>query len=201
MLDNDIFLKEICQYFLYIRPAVHVNEKIQDVKSAIREKCNNEISRLSMPSVRLISFAGLKENESSLLVHLQKIFQGVAPFQLSLKDYGNLPTHTVFITVASNNCLRETIDYIKKSGKLSSRTIGPPHFLNDFYIPVANKLKPWQFKKLSLEYSSATFSESCSVNEIQLSKKGHDSTMSHHLCNFLLSGKKTETLQQTSLFY
>ncbi len=144
MKDNEIFLKEICQYFLYIKPAVHVLEKIQDAKSAIREKCNNEISQLSATSVRLISFAGLKENESSLLFHLHKILQGIAPFQLSLKDYGNLPTHTIFIKVASNICLSETIDYIKKSGKLSSRTIEPPHFLYDFYIPVANKLKPWQ---------------------------------------------------------
>ena len=193
-------LKYSNQYLLVLKPATQVVEKINELRNLIHEDFKTEIFPLSFPYVRLISFTGLKENEQHLINHLVKIGRQLSPVQLILKDFGNFPTHTLFINVASKVSLIDRINFIKKEGKLSSFTIEQPQYIDDFYIPVAIKLKPWQFETLSVESYHLNFSASCIINEIQLLIREQNTGRLRCISKFPLQNLIKNTSQQGLLF-
>lgn len=193
-------LKYSNQYLLVLKPATQVVEKINELRNLIHEDFKTEIFPLSFPYVRLISFTGLKENEQHLINHLVKIGRQLSPVQLILKDFGNFPTHTLFINVASKVSLIDRINFIKKEGKLSSFTIEQPQYIDDFYIPVAIKLKPWQFETLSVESYHLNFSASCIINEIQLLIREQNTGRLRCISKFPLQNLIKKTSQQGLLF-
>ena len=193
-------LKYSNQYLLVLKPAEHVVQKIDELRATIHENFETEIFPLSFPYVRLISFTGLKENEKHLINHLIKIVRQLTPVKLILKDFGNFPTHTLFINVASKVILNDTISFIKKEGKLSSFTVEQPQYIDDFYIPAAIKLKPCQFEKISLEFNHLIFSASCIINEIQLLTREQNTGRLRCISKFPLQDLIKPTAHQGLLF-
>lgn len=197
---DEPLLKYSNQYFLVLKPTVQVVEKINEVRLAIYEVYKTENFPLSFPYVRLITFSGLKENEIHVISALKLIAQRLSPLQLVLKDFRSIPTHTIYINVALKVCLKEMVTQIKKEGKLNPLAIVPPHYLDDFYIPMAIKLKPWQYEKLSLEYSHSSFSASCLINEIQLLKREEAAGKIKSISKFHLQGFVKTVAKQGNLF-
>ena len=193
-------LKYSNKYLLVLKPTEQVVEKINELRTSIHAKFKTEIFPLSFPYVRLISFTGLKENENDLINHLVKIVRQLSPVQLILKDFGNFPTHTLYINIASKVSLIDRINFIKKEGKLSSFTVEQPQYVDDFYIPAAIKLKPWQFEKLSVEYNQLNFSASCIINEIQLLTREQNTGRLRCISKFPLLDLIKTTAHQGLLF-
>ena len=198
--QNEPLLKYSNQYLLVLKPTEQVVEKINEVRFAIHEDYKTEIFPLSFPYLRLITFSGLKENETHIVNALENIARRLLPLQLILKDFGSFPTHTIYINVSSKVCLKEIVTRIKKEGKLNPLAIEPPHYLDDFYIPIAIKLKLWQFEKLSLEYSRSNFSASCIINEIQLLKRDEGIGKFKSIANFPIKDLLKTVAQQGQLF-
>jgi hypothetical protein len=198
-LDEKV-LKYSNQYLLVLKPTEQVVEKIYELRISIHENFKTEIFPLSFPYVRLISFTGLKENEKHLINHLVKIVRQLAHVQIFLKDFGNFPTHTIYIKLVSRVILKDIVNFIKKKSKLNSFSIELPHYLDDFYIPAAIKLKPWQFEKISLEYNHLNFSASCIVSEIQLLAREQTTGSLKYISNFPLQDLIKTTVQQGMLF-
>lgn len=171
ILHNEHLLQYSNQYYLVLKPTEQVVEKINEVRLAVHDNYKTEIFPLSFPYLRLITFNGLKENEILIISALKKITGHLSTLRMILKNFGTFPTHTIYINAASRLCLKEIISRIKKEGNLNPLAIEPPHYLDDFYIPIAIKLKPWQFEKLSLEHSQSNFSASCIIKEIHLLKR------------------------------
>ena len=198
--QNEPLLKYSNQYLLVLKPTEQVVEKINEVRSAIHEDYKTETFPLSFPHLRLITFNGLKENEIHIVSALKRIALRLSPLQLILKDFGSFPTHTIYINVASKVCLKDSVALIKKEGKINPLALEPPHYLDDFYIPIAIKLKPWQFEKLSLEYSRSNFSASCIINEIQLLKREEGAGKFKSIENFSLKNFEKPVAKQGHLF-
>ncbi len=199
-LQNEILLKYSIQYFLVLKPTEHVVEKINEVRYAIYENYKMENFPLSFPYLRLISFNGLNENEIHLINALEKTVRQLSPFHLIFKDFGNFPTHTIYIKAASQVSLKKIVTHIKKEGKLNPLAIELPHYHDEFFIPVAMKIKPWQFEKLSVKLLHSHFSASCIVNEIQLLKREGATGKLKSIANFSLQDITKTVAQQGHLF-
>jgi 2'-5' RNA ligase len=83
---------------------------------------------------------------------------GVAPFKIELKDYGNYPSHTIFVNVTSKLPIQHVVKQLKEAQRLMKlNNENKPHFIEEPHIGIARKLKPWQFEQAWLEYSHRQF--------------------------------------------
>ena len=58
-------------------------------------------ARYLKPHIALVNFLALEMTEEKILQRLQTIAMGLVPFKIELKDYGNYPSHTIFVNVIS----------------------------------------------------------------------------------------------------
>ncbi|MDQ2752917.1 MAG: 2'-5' RNA ligase family protein, partial [Bacteroidota bacterium] len=83
---------------------------------------------------------------------------GYTPFKVELKDFGSFPSHTIFINVDSKLQVKNLSRELRLAQKLMTlNKDNKPHFIDDPYILIANKLLPWQYEQGWLDYSHRHF--------------------------------------------
>ncbi|HLZ16965.1 MAG TPA: hypothetical protein VKQ08_07990, partial [Cyclobacteriaceae bacterium] len=96
--------------------------------------------------------------EERIVQRLRTIAMGYCPFKVELKDFGSLPTHSIFINVTSKLPIRGLVTEIRDVQRLMKLDKEhKPHFLDEPNMLIARKLLPWQYEKGWLEYSNRSF--------------------------------------------
>lgn len=148
----------INEYLLVLNPPEELWQKIMKVKEGFAEKYKNEIAKFTKPHITLINWVNLELMEDRMMQRLQAISMGVAPFKIELKDYGSLPSHTIFINVVSKVPVQLLVKEIKQAQRLMTlNRENKLHFIETPYISICRKLKPWQYEEGWLEYSHRQF--------------------------------------------
>jgi hypothetical protein len=97
---------------------------------------------------------------------------GYCPFKVELKDFGSLPTHSIFINVTSKLPVRGLVTEIKDVQRLMKLDKdNKPHFLDEPNMLIARKLLPWQYEKGWLEYSNKPFTGKFIADSMLLLKR------------------------------
>ncbi|MGN6531594.1 MAG: 2'-5' RNA ligase family protein [Ginsengibacter sp.] len=159
------------EYLIVVNPNEVTSGKIISEKKEFSEKYKMP-EVYYKPHLMLVKFINLQMIEERLLNHLKNISNGYKPFQVKLKDYGSLPSHTIFRNVESQLQVRNLVTALKPVQRLITLDKeNKPHFIDNIYLYLATKLLPWQYEKAWLEYSDRHFTASFITDRFTLLKR------------------------------
>lgn len=147
------------EYLLVIQPHEELCSRIHAIKIEFNEKYKIMHSATPKPSITIAAFRQIKRIEERIINRLDIIAKGFKPFRIELKDYGNFPSHTIFINVSSRLPVQKLVKRIREDAQrlLKLDAENKPHFIMEPCIIIARKLQPWQYEKGWLEYSHRHF--------------------------------------------
>lgn len=146
------------EYLLVLSPHEELWNKIASVKEEFFQKYEAPTARWGKPHITLVNFIQFEMMEERLVNRLKTIGMGYAPFKLELKNYGSFPSHTIFINIESKQQVQNLARELRPAQSLMTlNKDNKPHFIDNPYIPIAQKLLPWQYEKGWLEYSHRHF--------------------------------------------
>jgi 2'-5' RNA ligase len=152
---NENYKKQLAvnEYQLILNPHEELRNRVLQLRAAFTEAYQAP-TLAGKPHVTLVRFTQLALMEDRILQRLRTIAMGCCPFKIELKDFGSLPTHSIFINVTSKLPIRELVTEVKEIQRIMKLDKdNKPHFLDEPNILIARKLLPWQFEKGWLEYS------------------------------------------------
>lgn len=159
------------EYLIVLTPNEHTSEQINFVKKEFSEKFKT-VTIYYKPQIIVVKFIQLEMIEERLLSHLKNVSACYKSFLIKLKDYGSLPSHTIFVNIESQLQVRNLVTQFKSVQRsLNLDKENKAHFLDHFYISIATKLLPWQYEKAWIEYSKAHFAGSFMVDEFTILKR------------------------------
>jgi 2'-5' RNA ligase len=146
------------EYLLVLSPHEELWNKIVNVKAEFAEKYKSDHARWGKPHITLVNFVNWGMIEERLLQRLQIIAMGITPFKIELKDFGSFPSHTIYINATTKLPVQALVKELKTAQRLMKlNSENTPHFMEESYLTIARKLKPWQFEQGWLEYSQRHF--------------------------------------------
>jgi hypothetical protein len=148
----------LCEYQIVLHPHQELWNKIMDVKKDFAKKFEAPSAEWGKPQIALVKFTQLKLMEERIVNRLKMIAMSMPVFKVELKDFGTLPSHTVYINVDTKVAIQMLIKGLKSAQSLLRTKEQKAHFIEQAYIPVATRLLPWQYEKASIEYSHKHFS-------------------------------------------
>ncbi len=147
------------EYLLVLNPHEELHKKILEVKKEFCQKFRITTGMGGNPQLALVNFAQYGMMEERIINCLRTLAMSFPPFKVELKDFGSFPSHTIYIKVTSKlpvqNLVRDIRAYGQRLMKLNDDI--KPHFIMEPHFTIAGKLKPWQYEKGWLEYSSRHF--------------------------------------------
>src|SRR5580692_7689308 len=157
---NESYKRQLAtnEYLLILNPHEELRNKIQQVKKEFYETYQAPTALGGKPHVTLVRFTQLSLMEERIVQRLKTIAMGYCPFKVELKDFGSLPTHSIFINVTSKLPIRGLVTEIRDVQRLMRLDKDhKPHFIDEPNLLIARKLLPWQYEKGWLEYSHKQF--------------------------------------------
>ncbi|HVU98911.1 MAG TPA: 2'-5' RNA ligase family protein [Puia sp.] len=170
---NETYKKQLAinEYQLILNPHEELRTRILQLRNAFSETYQAPILT-GKPHVTLVRFTQLALMEDRILQRLRTIAMGYCPFKVELKDFGSLPTHSIFINVTSKLPVRGLVTEIKDVQRLMKLDKeNKPHFLDEPNMLIARKLLPWQYEKGWLEYSNKSFAGKFIADSMLLLKR------------------------------
>ncbi len=162
----------INEYMLVLNPHEELRNKIAKVRNEFCDKYKNSAALTGRPHLALVRFTQLEMMEERIVHRLKVIGMGFQPFKVSLKDYGNFPSHTIFINVTTKVPVQNLVREIKEAQRLMKLdTEHKPHFIDEPFIAIGRRLVPWQYEKGWLEYSHRHFTGSFIADNMLLLKR------------------------------
>lgn len=148
----------INEYMLVLNPPPVLWDKIAAIKKKFADKYRNETAMYVKPHIVLCNWVGLELMEERVEQRLQNIAMAMAPFKVELRDFGSLPSHTIFINVVSKVPIQALVREIKQAQRLLTlNKENKPYFITEPHLYICRKLKPWQYEEGWLEYSHRQF--------------------------------------------
>jgi 2'-5' RNA ligase len=146
------------EYQLILNPHEELRNKVQQLRTAFQETYQTPFALGGKPHVTLVRFTQLALMEERIVHRLRTIAMGYCPFKVELKDFGSLPTHSIFINVTSKLPIRGLVTEIRDVQRLMKLDKEhKPHFIDEPNLLIARKLLPWQYEKGWLEYANKSF--------------------------------------------
>lgn len=155
---NENYKKQLFtnEYQLILSPHEELCNRIRQIKTAFHEAFRTPIG--GKPSLTILRFTQLALMEERIVQRLRTIAMGYCPFKVELKDFGSLPTHSIFIQVTSKLPIRGLVNEVKDLQRLMKLDKEhKPWFVDEPNLLIARNLLPWQYEKAWLEYSNKHF--------------------------------------------
>src|SRR5688572_1816843 len=89
------------EYLLVLNPNEELWKKITRVKEQFAEKFQAENGKWGRPQITLVKFVQHEMMEERLINRLSVVGMSFPPFKVELRDFGSLPSHTIFINMVS----------------------------------------------------------------------------------------------------
>jgi 2'-5' RNA ligase len=150
---------KINEYLLVLQPHEELRNKIAKVKNDFAVKYQTDAARWGKPHLTLVNFMQYQMLEERLINRLSIIAMGSHPIKVELKDYGSLPSHSIYINITSKLPVQNLIKEIRTGSQqlMKINNDNKPHFIMEPHIVIGRKLQPWQYEKSYLEYSHKSF--------------------------------------------
>jgi 2'-5' RNA ligase len=147
----------INEYQLILHPHEELRNRVLQLRAAFQQAYQVPVLT-GKPHVTLVRFTQLALMEERIVTRLRSIAMGYCPFKVELKDFGSLPTHSIYIQITSKLPIRGLVTEIRDVQRLMKLDKdNKPHFLDEPNMLIARKLLPWQYEKGWLEYSNKSF--------------------------------------------
>ena len=144
------------EYQLILNPHEDLCNRIKQIRTTFHETYQSSVG--GKPNLTILRFTQVALMEERILQRLRTIAMGYCPFKVELKDFGSLPTHSIFIQVTSKLPIRGLVAEIKDFQRLMKLDKEhKPWFVEEPNLLIARNLLPWQYEKAWLEYSNKSF--------------------------------------------
>jgi len=144
------------EYQLILNPHEELCNRIRQIRTTFHETYQSSVG--GKPNLTILRFTQLTLMEERIVQRLRTIAMGYCPFKVELKDFGSLPTHSIFIQVTSKLPIRGLVTEIKDLQRLMKPDKDhKPWFIEEPNLLIARNLLPWQYEKAWLEYSNKSF--------------------------------------------
>ena len=157
---NENYKKQLStnEYQLILNPHEELSDKIRLLRKGFAETYATPAASNAKPNLTLVRFTQLALMEERIVQRLRTIAMGFCPFKVELKDFGSLPTHSIFINVTSKLPIRGLVKEVRDVQRLMKLDKEhKPHFIDEPNLLVARNLLPWQYEKAWLEFSNKHF--------------------------------------------
>lgn len=157
---NENYKKQLAtnEYQLILNPHEELADKIRLLRNSFSEAYEASVPQNGKPNLTLVRFTQLALMEERIVSRLKTIAMGYPPFKVELKDFGSLPTHSIFINVTSKLPIRALVKEVRDVQRLMKLDKEhKPHFIDEPNVLVARNLLPRQYEKAWLEYSHKHF--------------------------------------------
>jgi len=157
---SDTYKKQLAanEYQLILSPHEELANKIRQIRTTFNEAFQMTPALSGKPNLTLLRFTQLALMEERIVQRLRSIAMGFCPFKVELKDFGSLPTHSIFIQVTSKLPIRNLVKEVREAQRLMKLDKEhKPHFIDEPNLLIARNLLPWQYEKGWLEYSNKSF--------------------------------------------
>lgn len=163
----------VYEYLLVLSPHEELWNRIMKVKENFASEYKSDHARWGKPHITLVNFVQYGMMEERILNRLRTVAMGYPPFKVELKDFGNFPSHTIYINITSKLPVQGLVKEIRTDGQrlMKLNDDNKPHFIMEPHLTIARKLKPWQYEKAWLEYSNSHFTGRFIANEMTLLKR------------------------------
>jgi 2'-5' RNA ligase len=150
------------EYQLILSPHEELSNRIRQIKAAFHEAYQTATTSSrgggGKPNLTILRFTQLALMEERIVQRLRTIAMGYCPFKIELKDFGSLPTHSIFIQVTSKLPIRGLVKEVRDLQRLMKLDKDhKPYFVEEPNLLIARNLLPWQYEKAWLEYSNKSF--------------------------------------------
>ena len=117
---NENYRKQLStnEYQLILNPHEELSNKIRQIRAAFAEAYDAPSAQAGKPNLTLLRFTQLTLMEERIVQRLRTIAMGYCPFKVELKDFGSLPTHSIFIQVTSKLPIRALVKEIRDVQRL-----------------------------------------------------------------------------------
>lgn len=149
----------VYEYLLVLSPHEELQDRIRKVKEHFAHTYKSDFARWGKPQITLVKFLQHALMEERILNRLQAIAMGFPPFKAELKGFGSFPSHTIYINVTSKLPVQQLVKTIRSETQrlMKLNDDKKPHFILEPHVTIARMLKPWQYEKGWLEYSTKHF--------------------------------------------
>lgn len=161
----------LCEYLLVLSPHEDLRNKVMKVKEEFAKKYEAPSAQWGKPQITLVKFAQLLLMEERIINRLKMIAMAMPAFKVDLKDFGSLPSHTIYINIETRSAIQMLIKSLKPAQQLLKTKDHKPHFIDNPYITVASQLLPWQYEQGWLEYSNRHFTAKFIAKNMLLLRK------------------------------
>lgn len=145
-----------------------IPDSIKDRIRKYRQEFESQF-RLVWPPSKLVSLPIVRFRQRALLegklrTHLYQVVSGWRPFQITLKDFGALPSHSIYIPVAARagsssftgfHTVQKELKGIQQWMRMDKEH--QPFFTNEHKIELASKLAAPVFEKAWNQYAHRKF--------------------------------------------
>jgi 2'-5' RNA ligase len=172
----------INEYQLVLKPHEELWNRLKKIRGEFAEIYQVPLPKNNKPHITVVRFYAFEMNEERIMQRINTIAMGFAPFKIELKDFGSFPSHTIFINVLSKLPIKKLsvalkdVQLLMKPGKELK-----PHFIDDAFISVGSKLKPWQYEKGWLEYSHRHFTGRFIADHMLLLKRNANTKLAFQI--------------------
>ncbi len=168
---NENYKKQLStnEYQLILSPHEELCNRIQQIKATFNQTYQTPPGTAgattssrggggAKPNLTILRFTQLALMEERIVQRLRTIAMGYCPFKVELKDFGSLPTHSIFIQVNSKLPIRGLVKEVRDLQRLMKLDAAhKPYFVEEPNLLIARNLLPWQYEKAWLEYSQKSF--------------------------------------------
>jgi len=150
---------KIYEYLLVLNPHEELRNKIMQVKKQFFETYKADAAVYGKPHIPLVKFVQYQMMEERLVNRLKTVAMGYHPIKVELKDYGSLPSHSIYINITSKVPVQSLVRQIRSEAQqlMKLNKESRAHFIMEPNLTIARRLLPWQYEKGWLEYSNKNF--------------------------------------------
>jgi 2'-5' RNA ligase len=186
----------LATYLLILTPPPHLADSIVKIKKDFAAKYDCPQAATSLPHITLSQFTLYNTSEPRIIRRIRTIIEGQKNFLVTLKDFGNFPTHTLYIQVQTQDSIRTLVRELKQAQSLlKTDKFNKPYFTDEPHLTIARKLLPWQHEKGWLEMSNSHFTGSFIASEVVLLRR-FEGERNTTIARFSLLGNAVKITQQ-----
>lgn len=197
---NYLHSLDLYEYQLMLELPEALRQSVVQLKKEFSERYESAHVLQLKPQVTLARFSTWEMMEAKLLSRLQQIAMERAPFKVELKDFGSLPSHSIFIEAVSKLPLTSLVTALKEAQRfMKADPAREPHFIQDFFVTIGHKLLPWQFENAWREYAHRQFSGRFMAGDMLLLKRA-PGEKKWKLCRRFAFESRALSVRQCSMF-
>jgi 2'-5' RNA ligase len=160
------------EYLLIIPPDEKIGLATLSIKNSYKEYgCHNAANQL--PHITMVNFVQFSTMENRIIYRLESFAKSIKPFEVKLHGFGQFPSHTIFINVATKAPIATIVKNMKSPFKhlLQPNKQDNPHFFMTPHLTIARDMLKSQHSRAWADWQHKEFTASFEAFEMILLRR------------------------------